>query len=168
MTAVGLPGIGPVRLADGRIDQPSPTTFTAAPCAPTGSGQPDAPANGLPEWTPTSGGSVINLVGDGLSPTDLHIFRMVWGPNVMQDSTRLIYHYHWGTEHVTMWRGGVRIGLGFPVDLRKAKLYGPGSFVHIPAGMPHYEWFVGETEAQVEFLGGAGAVNLDPKTGLPR
>ena len=168
VTAVGRPVIGPVRRADGQIDRPSPTTFVAAPCRPGGATQPAAAANGLPEWQKTSTGSVMNLVGDGLSATDLHVYRMVWGPTVMQDSSRLIYHYHWGTEHVTIWRGGLRIGLGFPVDLSKAKLYGPGSFVHIPAGVPHYEWFVGEVEAQVEYLGVAGAVNLNPKTGQPR
>ena len=168
VTAAGLPTIGPVRLSDGRVDQPSPTTFAAAPCAGGNPGGPPSAANGLTEWQPTSTGALMKLVGDGLSPTDLYVYRMVWGPTMMQDSTRPIYHYHWGTEHVTIWRGGVRIGLGFPVDLSKAKLYGPGSFVHIPAGTPHFEWFVGEVEAQVEYLGPPGAVNLDPKTGLPR
>jgi hypothetical protein len=76
----------------------------------------------------------MQLVGDGLSPTDLHVYRNVWGPTVMQDSTRPVYHYHWGTEHVTVWRGGVRIGLGFPVILSKAKLYGPGSFMSGSSG----------------------------------
>lgn len=168
VTAVGRPTIGPVRLTDGRIDRPSPTTFVAAPCTPTGPEAPAAAANGLPAWQKTSSGAVMNLVGDGLSATDLHIFRMIWGSTVMQDSTRPVYHYHWGTEHVTMWRGGLRIGLGYPVDLAKARYYGPGSFVHIPAGVPHYEWFVGEVEAHVEFVGSSGAVDLDPKTGQPR
>lgn len=167
VTAVGLPTIGPVRRADGQIDQPSPTTFVAAPCAPSANIQPAA-ANGLPEWRTTSSGATMNLVGDGLSATDLHVFRMVWGPTVMQDSTRPVFHYHWGTEHVTMWRGGLRIGLGNQVNMSQAKLYGPGSFIHIPAGVPHYEWFVGEVEAHVEYLGVAGAVDLDPKTGAPR
>ena len=105
------------------------------------------------------------LTGDQLSPTDLRVFR--YRISAM-DSTKAVYHYHWGTEHVTMWRGTVRIALGFPTDYTKAKAYGPGSFVEIPAGMPHLEWFEGDIEAHIEFLGPSTAIDLDRKTGRAR
>lgn len=62
----------------------------------------------------------------------------------------------------------MRIALGFPTDSSKAKAYGPGSFVEIPAGMPHLEWFEGDIEAHIEFLGPSTAIDLDRKIGRAR
>jgi hypothetical protein len=86
----------------------------------------------------------------------------------MQDSAKLTYHFHYGTELVTVICGTVMYGQGNHVDYAKAKDYGPGSFIENPAGNPHFEWFRGPLEAEVEFLGSSGAVSLDPTTGQPK
>lgn len=165
VTSVGRPRITSFKRTDGTISEPSPSTFVAARCAPPASSAPSAPANGLGEWRERGFVSTMPLTGDQLSATDLRVFRY---RIAAMDSTKAVYHYHWGTEHVTMWKGTVRIALGFPTDYSKAKAYGPGSFVEIPAGVPHFEWFEGDIEAHIEFLGPSTAIDLDRKTGRVR
>lgn len=99
MTAVGGPRISAFRCTDGSLSQPSPTTFAAAACTPPATSAPPAAATGLGEWR---GGAVVPtmpLTGDQLSPTDLRVFRYRISAI---DSTKAVYHCHWGTEHVTM------------------------------------------------------------------
>ena len=84
------------------------------------------------------------------------------------DTTRIIYHYHFGTEHITILKGTLWFAIGERVDRSKAKAYGPGSFIENPAGAKHFEWFEGQVEAQVESIGALGAISLDPATGQPR
>ncbi|MFN8581346.1 MAG: hypothetical protein U0163_10270 [Gemmatimonadaceae bacterium] len=168
VTAVGMPRIPTFRRIDRTISEPSPTTFIAAPCTPSRPDAPPAPAAGLPERPPNATRGNFPIAGDQKSPTDLRLFLWML-PSGGLDSSRAVFHYHWGTEHVTMRRGTMRIALGFPTDYSKAKAYGPGSFVEIPAGMPHLEWFEpGDAEAIVAFVGPSSAVNLDLKTGHAR
>jgi hypothetical protein len=99
------------------------------------------------------------------SPTELVAFRIYYVPPFLQDSVKPLYHYHFGTEHITILCGTLFYGEGNHVDRSKAKAYGPGSFVENPAGNPHFEWFRGTVEAEVEFIGPGTAVPLDPATG---
>ena len=110
----------------------------------------------------------MSLVGGNPpSPTELIAFRIHYPPKLFADSTRITYHYHFGTEHITVLHGTLYLGFGDHVDRTKAKAYGPGSFIEITAGTPHFEWF-GEVEAHVEAIGPLSAVPLDPATGQPR
>jgi uncharacterized RmlC-like cupin family protein len=94
--------------------------------------------------------------------------RLLIMPPAMQDSANLTYHFHFGTEIITMICGTISYGQGSRVDYAKAADYGPGSFIENPAGNPHFEWARGALEAEVDFIGGPGAVPLDPNTGQPK
>jgi hypothetical protein len=64
--------------------------------------------------------------------------------------------------------GTIAYGQGSRVDYSKAVDYGPGSFIENPAGNSHFEWARGPLESEVDFIGGPGAVPLDPNTGQPK
>jgi hypothetical protein len=165
--AIGQPRIGPFPRAHASGQQISPT-FPAAMSQTSPPESPPAPANGLAEWKSLPMGGRMPLVeSHPTSPTELVAFRIYYLPPFMQDSTKPIYHYHFGTEHITILCGTLVYGDGNRVDLSKAKNYGPGSFVENPAGNPHFEWFRGPVEAQVEFIGPGTAVSLDPVSGEP-
>ena len=102
------------------------------------------------------------------SPTELVAMRQRFPGPPLVDSTLITYHYHYGTEHITILSGTLWFAIGDHVDLSKAKPYGPGSFIENPAGSKHFEWFEGTVEAQIESIGNLGAINLDPATGQPR
>jgi quercetin dioxygenase-like cupin family protein len=156
--AVGEPRVAPVRRADGSVDQPSPSTFTAAPCGAAVRDAAPAPPNGLGEWN----GNRLMLTDDNPS-MGLVAFRVRY-----PEAVPPVYHYHYGTEHVTIWRGTLIATFGDAgMDSSKAVAYGPGSFIEIPAGMPHAEWITPGLEAHVEFVGPTTATPLDPKTGRP-
>jgi quercetin dioxygenase-like cupin family protein len=110
-----------------------------------------APANGLAEWQPlgANGAQIMRLVG-GASPTELVAFRVHYPADFKVDSG---VHYHFGTEHITVLKGTIVVGFGDHADYSTAKSYGPGSFIVIPAGTPHYEMFRGDFEAHVESIG---------------
>jgi hypothetical protein len=50
---------------------------------------------------------------------------------------------------------------------RRAPHLPPASFVHLPAGMPHYAWVEGETIVQINGAGPFDVTYVDPK-GDPR
>ena len=56
-------------------------------------------------------------------------------------------HRHSEDELVTVISGKFGIGAGEKLDRATAKQLPPGSFVHLPAGMPHYA--VGDAETVV-------------------
>jgi hypothetical protein len=166
---VGPPRPGPIPREGGRDVSQDPTfpaeTSQAAPPE-----SPPAPANGLAEWEATpSGGGRMHLFGSTpASRTELTASRYYWLPPVLQDSSKLIYHFHYGTELITVLCGTVVFGEGNRVDYAKEKDYGPGSFIENTAGNPHFEWFRGPLEVQVDFIGSGEAVPLDPVTGQPK
>ena len=49
-------------------------------------------------------------------------------------------HRHSKDEFVTVISGKFGIGSGEKLDRAAAKQLPAGSFVHLPAGMPHYAW----------------------------
>jgi hypothetical protein len=166
--AVGPPHPGPIPREGGSDWWQTPTfPAEASPTAPVES--PPAPANGLTDWQPTkSGGHMRLFASTPASPTELVAARHYWMPPAMQDSAHLTYHFHYGTELITVLCGTVAFGEGNHVDYSKSKDYGPGSFIENPAGNPHFEWFRGPLEAEVDVIGGPGAVPLDPTTGQPK
>jgi quercetin dioxygenase-like cupin family protein len=126
--------------------------------------------NGLPEWTLNPNGSArLNLAG-GRPPstTELIGYRTHRPAMATTDTTRIIYHYHFGTEHITVIKGVMYFGIGEKADRSKARAYGPGSFIENPSGAKHFEWFSGETVTQVSAVGSLGSIPLDPATGQPR
>src|SRR6185436_14870375 len=130
--------------------------------------------NGLPEWLVSPNGSArMNLAGgmaDGRpsTTTELVTYRSHRPTQrVPFDSVRMIYHYHFGTEHITVIRGTVYFAIGEKAERSKAKAYGPGSFIENPSGAKHFEWFPFESVTQVVAIGSLGAIPLDTATGQP-
>lgn len=166
--AVGPPHAGPIPRIGGGNEALTPTFPEARSQTPPSDSTP-APANGLAPWQSTRFGGVMHLVqSTPASPTELTAARDYWLPPAMQDSSKLIYHFHYGTELITILCGTVVYGEGNHVDYSKEHDYGPGSFIENPAGNPHFEWFRGPLEAEVDFIGSPGAVPLDPSTGKPK
>jgi quercetin dioxygenase-like cupin family protein len=58
--------------------------------------------------------------------------------------------------------GGFAVAAGEKQD-PEAKALTAGSFVHLPAGMPHYATAVGETIVQINGTGPFDVIYLDPK-----
>lgn len=71
-------------------------------------------------------------------------------------------HRHSKDEFVTVLGGGFAVAAGHHLD-PSAPALPAGSFVHLPAGMPHFARAVGETVVQVNGVGPFDVVYLDPK-----
>jgi quercetin dioxygenase-like cupin family protein len=71
-------------------------------------------------------------------------------------------HHHSKDEFVTVLAGGFAIGSGEKLD-PSVKPLPPGSFVHLPAGMPHFATAVGETIVQINGMGPFDVNYFDPK-----
>lgn len=66
-------------------------------------------------------------------------------------------HTHSGDLHVTVITGSINLALKSTTDTTlDIKVYGPGSFIVIPANQSHFEWF---TEITVMDLTGVGPLN---------
>ncbi|EHK59130.1 cupin domain-containing protein [Allomesorhizobium alhagi] len=72
-------------------------------------------------------------------------------------------HRHSKDEFVTVISGGFGIASGEKLDRAAAKPLPAGSFVHLPAGMPHYAVTDGETVVQINGTGPFDVVYVDPK-----
>ena len=115
------------------------------------------PTTGLREWRVSpSGVARMELIG-GDSPTAMKAFRIRFPAGFQSDTGA---HYHLGTEHIVILKGTLYLGFGADVDPSKARGYGAGDFIEIPAGTPHFEWMVGEVEAHVTHIGPLTAVWL--------
>jgi hypothetical protein len=165
--AMGPPHPGPIPRQGG--DEGMTPTFPPAMSQTAPPASPPAPATGLTEWQMTARGGHMRLAGSTPpSPTELQAGRLLFLPAVPQDSSKVVYHFHPATELITVLCGTFRYGEGSHVDYAKALDYGPGSFIENPAGNPHVEWVPGPMEAEVDVIGGPGAVPLDPTTGQPK
>ncbi|MCK6427529.1 MAG: cupin domain-containing protein [Burkholderiaceae bacterium] len=71
-------------------------------------------------------------------------------------------HRHSKDEFVTVISGQFAITNGEKVDRAAAKPLPAGSFVHIPAGTPHYAWVGGETVVQIIGMGPFDVKYVDP------
>jgi quercetin dioxygenase-like cupin family protein len=72
-------------------------------------------------------------------------------------------HRHSKDEFVTVIAGGFGIAAGEALDRAAAKPLAAGSFVHLPAGTPHYAGATGETIVQINGSGPFDVVYVDPK-----
>ena len=70
-------------------------------------------------------------------------------------------HRHSKDEFVTVISGGFAIGSGEKLN-RGVKPLAAGSFVHLPAGMPHYAFAEGETIVQINGVGPFDVVYINP------
>lgn len=71
-------------------------------------------------------------------------------------------HRHSKDELVTVISGRFGVSSGEKVDRASVKSLPPESFVHLPAGMPHYAWADGETVVQINGTGPFDVVYVDP------
>jgi quercetin dioxygenase-like cupin family protein len=72
-------------------------------------------------------------------------------------------HRHSKDEFVTVISGVFAISSGEKLDREMLKLLPAASFVHLPAGMPHYAMAQGETVVQINGVGPFDVVYVDPK-----
>ena len=72
-------------------------------------------------------------------------------------------HRHSKDEFVTVISGGFGVSSGEKLDRNAAKPLPAGSFVHLPAGMPHYAWVETETVVQINGTGPFDVSYIDPK-----
>jgi quercetin dioxygenase-like cupin family protein len=72
-------------------------------------------------------------------------------------------HRHSKDEFVTVISGGFAIAAGEKLDRAASKSLPAGSFVHLPAGMPHYAWANGETVVQINGMGPFDVKYVDPQ-----
>ena len=71
-------------------------------------------------------------------------------------------HRHSKDELVTVISGRCAIASGEKLDRASMKTLAPGSFVHLPAGMPHYASADGETVGQINGMGPFDMAYIDP------
>jgi quercetin dioxygenase-like cupin family protein len=72
-------------------------------------------------------------------------------------------HRHSKDELVTVISGRFAISSGEKLDRTSLKSLPAGSFVHLPAGMPHYAWADGEAVVQINGMGPFDVKYIDPK-----
>ena len=72
-------------------------------------------------------------------------------------------HRHSKDEFVTVISGQVAITSGERTDRASLRPVPAASFIHLPAGMPHYLWAAAETVVQINGVGPFDVVYLDPK-----
>jgi quercetin dioxygenase-like cupin family protein len=71
-------------------------------------------------------------------------------------------HRHSKDELVTVISGRFGMSAGEKAETAPDKLLPPGSFVHLPAGMPHFAWADGETVVQINGTGPFDVVYVNP------
>jgi quercetin dioxygenase-like cupin family protein len=97
------------------------------------------------------------LLGEGTKP-GAYVYR-VRAPN----GFRIPPHWHTKTMHLTVLTGTLVLVMGESLDSSQARRYAPGSFLVMPAGMRHVEWFEGETVVHVETEGPMETVFVNPR-----
>ena len=72
-------------------------------------------------------------------------------------------HRHSKDEFVTVISGTFAIASGEKVDRASLQPLPTASFVHLPAGMPHYAWAEAEAIVQINGVGPFDVIYVDPK-----
>lgn len=119
---------------------------------------PEHPA-GLPEWQPLPllpGVFYMPLVGESTKPGP-YVYR-IRAPH----GFLVAPHWHTQTMHLTVLSGTLVLAMGEPPDSTRAQHYTTGSFLVMPAGMRHLEWFEGETVVHIETQGPVQTLFVDP------
>ena len=99
---------------------------------------------GLKPWrTGADGIARMYLAGDTASPTGLVAMRVRFALKGANDSAASRVHAHLASANITVLKGTMVVGFGGQVAYGKVREYGPGSFIVIPSGEPHYEWYRG-------------------------
>ena len=73
----------------------------------------------------------------------------------LPNGTKIAAHTHGDTENVTVISGTLMVGVGSSFDAAKMLALTPGSFVSIPADLPHFAMAKGDTIVQVNGVGPA-------------
>src|SRR5258705_6598447 len=73
-------------------------------------------------------------------------------------------HRHSKDEFVTVLSGGFAVASGEKLNRAGVRALPAGSFVHLPAGMPHYAFAEGETIVQINETGPFDVVYINPAT----
>jgi quercetin dioxygenase-like cupin family protein len=72
-------------------------------------------------------------------------------------------HRHSKDEMLTVISGRLGVGSGEKLDRQPGNILPPASFVHLPAGMPHFAWADGETVVQINGVGPFDIKYVDPR-----
>ena len=72
-------------------------------------------------------------------------------------------HRHSKDEFLTVIAGAFAVSSGEKVDRASLRPLPPASFVHLPAGMPHYAWAEAESIVQINGVGPFDVTYVDPK-----
>ena len=72
-------------------------------------------------------------------------------------------HRHSKDEFVTVISGKFAISSGEKLNRETMQALPPASFIHLPAGMPHYAWAEVETVVQINGTGPFDVIYIDPK-----
>lgn len=72
-------------------------------------------------------------------------------------------HRHSKDELVTVISGKFAIGSGEKVNRASLQALPAASFIHLPAGMPHYAWAEVESVVQINGTGPFDVIYIDPK-----
>jgi quercetin dioxygenase-like cupin family protein len=97
-----------------------------------------------------SGAQIAVLSGDPSKAGSQYTVRLK-----LPDGARIGAHTHGDTEDVTVVSGTLMVAVGTKFDASHMMALGPGSFVSIPAGTPHFAMAKGKTVVQVNGVGPA-------------
>jgi quercetin dioxygenase-like cupin family protein len=108
-----------------------------------------------PDTLLSNGRRNIFLVGRREEP-GLFVERSIFPPSYRSNP-----HTHPGNMNITVISGVLNLAFtGNPDSAAVAKIYGPGSFVIIPANEPHFEWFTETTVMDITGIGPLQTINL--------
>jgi len=134
---------------------------------------PKPPAAPSAELTATTPSEIVWKDGPASLPSGVKMALLQGSPEAagpfvmrlkMPKDGRVPAHTHPGTEQVTIISGTVHMGMGKRPDADKVKTLPAGSFVIIPAGVPHFVWAEEETVVQIHGVGPWGVTYADPAT----
>ncbi len=108
-----------------------------------------------PDTLMANGRRNIFLVGRREEP-GLFVERAIFPPAYKSNP-----HTHQGNLNITVITGSFNLALSSnPDSATIANVYGPGSFVIIPANQPHFEWFTETTVMDITGIGPLKTMNL--------
>lgn len=108
-----------------------------------------------PDTLLSNGRKNIFLVGRRELP-GIFVERSIFPPGYRSNP-----HTHNGDLNITVITGSLNIAItNNPDSARIANVYGPGSFIKIPANQPHFEWFTETTVVDITGIGPLNTINL--------
>lgn len=104
----------------------------------------------MPAWQPhptLKGAASMTLAGDRMQP-GMFTIRVKY-----PDGLHIPPHTHPLELHTTILQGMLCVGIGNVWDSSKVQCLASGQFMRFAAGVPHFEYTVGETILQISGLG---------------